>query len=180
MSDKASIFSGNVAWVAGVVVAMGVSVYALVATGVLDGSDQAAQDTATSETVTTASEAAPKVAEQAAETASEPEAQPSQTQTQAQVAEAAEEPAPEAESEPKEEPAAAATAPVEEEPTPTIAPSFDVVRVDAEGNTVVAGAAAPGTMLGILLDGAEVALAPVDTAGKFAAICASACRSCRA
>ncbi|WP_412554533.1 LysM peptidoglycan-binding domain-containing protein [Shimia sp. MIT1388] len=172
MSDKASIFSGNVAWVAGVVVAMGVSVYALVATGVLDGSDQTVKDTTTTETATPAPEATPKVAEQPAETVSEPEAQPAPAETQEQVTEAVEDAAPSAEPEPKEEPVAAAPAPVEEEPAPTIVPSFDLVRVDAEGNTVVAGAAAPGAMLGILLDGAEVALAPVDTAGKFAAILA--------
>ncbi len=172
MSDKASIFSGNVAWVAGVVVAMGVSVYALVATGVLDGSDQTVKDAAPSETATPAPEAAPKVAEQPAEAVSEPEAQPAPAEMQEQVVEVVEEAAPVAEPEPKEEPVAAAPAPVEEEPAPTISPSFDVVRVDAEGNTVVAGAAAPGAMLGILLDGAEVALAPVDTAGKFAAILA--------
>lgn len=172
MSDKASIFSGNVAWVAGVVVAMGVSVYALVATGVLDGSDQTVKENTTTETATPAPEAAPKVAEQPAETVSEPEAQPAPAETQEQVAEAAEDAAPSAEPEPKEETVAAAPAPVEEEPAPTIVPSFDLVRVDAEGNTVVAGAAAPGAMLGILLDGAEVALAPVDTAGKFAAILA--------
>ncbi len=172
MSDKASIFSGNVAWVAGVVVAMGVSVYALVATGVLDGSDQTVKDTTTTETATPAPEATPKVAEQPAETVSEPEAQPAPAETQEQVAEAVEDAAPVAEPEPKEETVAAAPAPVEEEPAPTIVPSFDLVRVDAEGNTVVAGAAAPGAMLGILLDGAEVALAPVDTAGKFAAILA--------
>lgn len=169
MSDKASIFSGNVAWVAGVVVAMGVSVFALVSTGVLDGSDQTATDSATPETTAPAPDATPKAAEQTAEAVSEPEAQPAPAETQEQVAEDA---VPVAEAEPKEEPLAAASAPVEEEAAPTIAPSFDVVRVDAEGNTVVAGAAAPGAMLGILLDGAEVALAPVDTAGKFAAILA--------
>ncbi|WP_412550295.1 LysM peptidoglycan-binding domain-containing protein [Shimia sp. MIT910701] len=171
MSDKASIFSGNVVWVAGVVVAMGVSVYALVATGVLDGSDQTVNDATTTETAP-APDATPKVAEQTAEEVSEPEAQPAQAETQEQVAEVAEDGVPVAEPEPKEEPVAAASVLVEEEPTPTIAPSFDVVRVDAEGNTVVAGAAAPGAMLGILLDGTEVALAPVDIAGKFAAILA--------
>jgi len=171
MSDKASIFSGNVVWVAGVVVAMGVSVYALVATGVLDGGDQTVNDATTTEAAP-APDATPKVAEQTAEEVSEPDAQPAPAETQEQVAEAVEDAAPSAEPEPKEEPVAAASAPVEEETAPTIAPSFDVVRVDAEGNTVVAGAAAPGAMLGILLDGTEVALAPVDTAGKFAAILA--------
>ncbi|WP_422053628.1 LysM peptidoglycan-binding domain-containing protein [Shimia sp.] len=172
MSDKASIFSGNVAWVAGAVVAMGVSVFALVSTGALDGSDQSVTDTTATETTAAAPEATPNVSEQTAEAVSEPEAQPAPAETQEQVPAAVEDAAPVAEVEPKEESVAAAPAAAEEEPTPTIAPSFDVVRVDAAGNTVVAGAAAPGAMLGILLDGAEVALAPVDTAGKFAAILA--------
>lgn len=156
MSDKASIFSGNVAWVAGVVVAMGVSVFALVSTGVLDGSDQTVADDKQTESSVTATESAPEASEQ------ETDAPAASTELQEQVTEAVEETAPATEE------AASST----EEATPKISPSFDVVRVDAEGNTVVAGAAAPGAMLGILLDGTEVALAPVDTAGKFAAILA--------
>jgi nucleoid-associated protein YgaU len=156
MSDKASIFSGNVAWVAGVVVAMGVSVYALVATGVLDGSEHTVADDKQTETSVPATETTPEASEQ------ETDAPAASTDTQEQVTEAVEETAPATEE------AASST----EEVAPTISPSFDVVRVDAEGNTVVAGAAAPGAMLGILLDGTEVALAPVDTAGKFAAILA--------
>lgn len=156
MSDKASIFSGNVAWVAGVVVAMGVSVFALVSTGVLDGSDQTVAEDKQTESSTSSTESAPEASEQRAD------APAVSTETQEQVTEAVEETAPSTEE------AVSST----EEAAPTISPSFDVVRVDAEGNTVVAGAAAPGAMLGILLDGTEVALAPVDTAGKFAAILA--------
>ncbi|MEC8196848.1 MAG: hypothetical protein VX228_11140, partial [Pseudomonadota bacterium] len=156
MSDKASIFSGNVAWVAGVVVAMGVSVFALVSTGVLDGSDQTVTDDKQTEGSVPATQSAPEASGQ------ETDAPAASTETQEQVTEAVEETMP-----PTEE-AASST----EEAAPTISPSFDVVRVDAEGNTVVAGAAAPGAMLGILLDGTEVALAPVDTAGKFAAVLA--------
>ncbi len=51
-----------------------------------------------------------------------------------------------------------------------VAPDFDLVRVDADGNTVVAGRAAPGADLGILLDGAEIARVLVDSTGKFAAL----------
>ncbi len=156
MSDKASIFSGNVAWVAGVVVAMGVSVFALVSTGVLDGSDQTVADDKQTESSTSSTESTPEVSEQRTD------APAASTETQEQVTEAVEETAPSTEQ------AVSST----EEAAPTISPSFDVVRVDAEGNTVVAGAATPGAMLGILLDGTEVALAPVDTAGKFAAILA--------
>ncbi|SMP35252.1 LysM peptidoglycan-binding domain-containing protein [Shimia sagamensis] len=165
MSDKTSIFSGNVAWVAGVVVAMGVSVFALVSTGVLDGSDQSVDDAATTET---SSPAIATPTEPAADATPEPT---QETVVIPEVAEAQSEvdDTEEAEVQSAEQAAAEATS---ETTTPAIAPSFDVVRVDAEGNTVVAGAAAPGAMLGILLDGTEVALAPVDTAGKFAAILA--------
>lgn len=145
MSDKASIFSSNVTWVAGIVVAMGVSVYALVATGVLDGSEQAVEDESTTEISVSTTEVAPTVSE-------------ADLQTEVPV---------EGVSSAGDEVELPLT---EDAAEPTIAPSFDVVRVDAAGNTVVAGAAAPGSMLGILLDGTEVALAPVDTAGKFAAI----------
>ena len=165
MSDKASIFSGNVAWVAGVVVAMGVSVFALVSTGVLDGGDQTADDATTTETVAPTTE---NTTESAAEGAPEPtpekalESETTEAQAEADdTAEAGVQPANQTSAEGMNETA-----------RPIITPSFDVVRVDAEGNTVVAGAAAPGAMLGILLDGSEVALAPVDTAGKFAAILA--------
>jgi hypothetical protein len=165
MSDKASIFSGNVAWVAGVVVAMGVSVFALVSSGVLDGSDQTADDATTTETV------APETANT---TASTSEVAPEPAPEKAVVRETSETQAKADDTDGTEvQPADTAAAEVSNETTtPAIAPSFDLVRVDAEGNTVVAGAAAPGAMLGILLDGSEVALAPVDTAGKFAAILA--------
>ncbi len=156
MSDKASIFSGNVAWVAGVVVAMGVSVFALVSTGVLDGSDQTVTGDKQTESSVPAAQSAPEASGQ------ESDAPVASTETQEQVAEAVEETAL----------STAEAVSSTEETAPTISPRFDVVRVDAEGNTVVAGAAAPGAMLGILLDGTEVALAPVDTAGKFAAILA--------
>lgn len=51
-----------------------------------------------------------------------------------------------------------------------VAPDFDVVRIDADGNTVIAGRAAPGADLGILLDGAEIARVLADSSGKFAAL----------
>lgn len=51
-----------------------------------------------------------------------------------------------------------------------VSPDFDVVRIDADGNTVIAGRAAPGADLGILLDGAEIARVLADSSGKFAAL----------
>ena len=52
-------------------------------------------------------------------------------------------------------------------PTP---PRFDLVRVDAEGNALVAGRAEPGTTIRVLLDGIEVGQSSVDAGGSFAAI----------
>ncbi len=51
----------------------------------------------------------------------------------------------------------------------TIVPVFDVVRIDAEGNALVAGLADPGT-LEVLLEGEVISETPVDGSGKFAAL----------
>ncbi len=69
-----------------------------------------------------------------------------------------------------------APAPVEQaapkaEPTTQVAlPSFDLVRIDPQGNTTVAGSAQPAQALSIRLDGAEIAQAVADAQGKFAAL----------
>ena len=47
---------------------------------------------------------------------------------------------------------------------------FDIVRVDPDGQTVVAGQVAPGAKVSILLDGVEIAQATADDAGKFVAM----------
>ena len=47
-------------------------------------------------------------------------------------------------------------------------PSFDVVRVEPSGATVIAGQGTPGEVVDILLDGDVVARATVDNAGRFA------------
>jgi len=49
-------------------------------------------------------------------------------------------------------------------------PIFDTVRVDADGAAVVAGSAAPGSAVKILLDGQEIASAIADGAGNFVAL----------
>lgn len=170
MTEKASGLSGNIVWVAGVVVAMGVSVYALVATGVLDGS-------APEETPVVATEAAPAPqtstsgAAAPADTAAEPALSDGQTVAESETAPKAveqtviaAEPKAEAAEAPTNDTAQTAGTPVAE------APTFDLVRVDAEGNTVVAGAAAPNAVLAILLDGVEIATSPADSTGQFAAI----------
>ncbi len=49
-------------------------------------------------------------------------------------------------------------------------PSFDTVRVDADGSVLVAGRAAAGAMISILIDGAEAASTVADARGTFAAL----------
>ncbi len=195
MSEKASILSSNVVWVAGIVVAMGVSVYALVASGVLDGSDQTpVDDTAAVQTPAPNTQPSEdKAADNATEVASNTEAKEEKDVSEQSVgadsssedpdggAEAAS-PVSGAESATDAGEAAASdsgtdvssASPESPKEAPAvqdiIAPSFDVVRIDAEGNTVVAGTAAPDAMLSVLLDGEEIALAPADITGKFAAI----------
>jgi nucleoid-associated protein YgaU len=59
----------------------------------------------------------------------------------------------------------------EEAPTAaTAAPSFDEVRRDPDGMTIIAGRAAPLSEVEIVVDGATVATAQADTTGGFAAI----------
>jgi len=57
--------------------------------------------------------------------------------------------------------------PPPEEPRP---PNFDVVRVDADGNSLVAGQAEPGSTVIVLLDGDEVSRAQAGLDGSFATI----------
>lgn len=51
-----------------------------------------------------------------------------------------------------------------------IQPSFDVVRLDAEGRAVIAGRAAPGSHVSLRLDGAEIRNTVADRAGNFVAM----------
>lgn len=91
--------------------------------------------------------------------------------------EAAAQPAPAPSAQP--EPAAAAqpepAATPEPAPAPKakpepVVPAFDVVRVEPDGGTLVAGVAEPGAKLVLRVDGAEVATAVVDGNGKFVAL----------
>ncbi|MCA0273646.1 MAG: LysM peptidoglycan-binding domain-containing protein [Proteobacteria bacterium] len=79
---------------------------------------------------------------------------------------ATEEPAPEAVAG-AETPEPEAPAPVPEAPAPS-PPSFDTVRVDANGSVLVAGRAEAGALLKLMLDGAEVSRATADASGAFA------------
>ncbi|MEY8117592.1 LysM peptidoglycan-binding domain-containing protein [Falsihalocynthiibacter sp. BN13B15] len=49
-------------------------------------------------------------------------------------------------------------------------PTFDVVRVDADGNALVAGRGVAGQEIAILVDGEEVARAQADGAGNFVSL----------
>ena len=62
-----------------------------------------------------------------------------------------------------------ATAESASEPDPA-APSFDVVRVDAEGNTLIAGRAEPNSTLRIILDDTVIEEVEVDGTGMFTAL----------
>ncbi len=75
-----------------------------------------------------------------------------------------------------EEPAEPEVAEAEEtatEPTPEpapIVPTFDVVRVEPDGRTLVAGSGEPGATISIMVDGEEVGTAEADSSGKFVAM----------
>lgn len=72
-------------------------------------------------------------------------------------------------------PAPQAEAPPEVAPEPQAlpeaeAPEFDLVRVDQDGSTVVAGRAKPGTTVKVVVDGVEVGAAKVSREGTFVAM----------
>lgn len=69
------------------------------------------------------------------------------------------------------DPAAEETAEASEEAAPDLQdPTFDIVRVDAEGNTVIAGKAHPGSDVSVMIDGAKAGSARADGAGNFVAL----------
>ncbi len=76
------------------------------------------------------------------------------------------------------EPEVAASAPlvpdadpiVETDPAGPVAPSFDLVRVDAAGGAVIAGRAAANADLRLRLDGQEILMAGSDGTGSFVAM----------
>jgi len=81
-------------------------------------------------------------------------------------------PAPETEAAPEADSAAAQ--PQDEEPAEVAAapqpPTFDEVRRENDGTTVIAGRAAPFARVAVLQDGKEIAEAQADGSGKFATI----------
>ncbi|MEP2530944.1 LysM peptidoglycan-binding domain-containing protein [Shimia sp.] len=152
MSKLASLFGGNVAVAGGAAVAGGVAVVAVVASGVLNSPEPADIPDPVQPAVQ-----APAPPEPAAEPPKKAAPAPAPKAEDPVVAPAAEpDPEPEAKTEP---------------PAPVlILPSFDLVRVDSDGNTVVAGRAEPAAVIGILLDNAQIAETQADGAGKFASL----------
>ena len=63
--------------------------------------------------------------------------------------------------------AAKVDAPAPADPAPIIMPSFDVVRVDPDGSTVVAGKAEPGSKIVLRVDGVEISATTADDTGNF-------------
>jgi nucleoid-associated protein YgaU len=111
-------------------------------------------------------EAPAEVAAVAEPEAVEPEAAPEEPAAEAA---ATEEPAPEtAAAAPEETPAE--PAPEAAEGEPDIAPEFDVVRVEPDGNALIAGRAAPGATVAVQIDGATVTTAEADSRGNFVAM----------
>ncbi len=68
------------------------------------------------------------------------------------------------------EPAPAAPAAVSDEATDAGLPRFDVLRVEPDGSTVIAGNAAPGSKLEIVSGDKVIATLEVDPSGDFAAV----------
>ncbi|MEM9636654.1 MAG: LysM peptidoglycan-binding domain-containing protein [Pseudomonadota bacterium] len=58
----------------------------------------------------------------------------------------------------------------EAEVIPQEPPTVDEVRLESDGVTVIAGRAAPGAQVSVLIDGEEVATATADARGAFAAV----------
>lgn len=99
------------------------------------------------------------------ETPAEPQSEPAQDPAASTMPEGDEnaEPAPDPTT---SEPAAAAQA---EDPAAAelASPEFDVVRVEPDGTTLIAGSSAPGSEVIIVMDGAEVGRATSDAGGGF-------------
>ena len=74
---------------------------------------------------------------------------------------------------PKDTKAGATVPPAPQTPDPAASPatpSFDEVRREGDGMTVIAGRAAPGARVSVISNGAEVASAQADRSGKFATL----------
>lgn len=63
-----------------------------------------------------------------------------------------------------------ATDAIQEATEPKIAPSIDEVRMEADGLAVIAGRAAPGSRVSVIVDGEENTEVTTDPSGSFAAV----------
>ncbi len=82
-------------------------------------------------------------------------------------------PSPQTATAPQDTKAAATVPPAPQTPDPAASPatpSFDEVRREGDGMTVIAGRAAPGARVSVISNGAEVASAQADRSGKFATL----------
>ncbi|PLL13102.1 peptigoglycan-binding protein LysM [Tabrizicola sp. TH137] len=128
-----------------------------------DAAEAPATEEAAAET-TASDEAAP-----VAEAAAEPEtAEPAEEEAVSEAAAPEDAPAAGAET------AAAADAVTAEEAAPEAAapqpPSFDLVRVEKDGSALVAGSAAAGATVSLVVTGTELASVPADGQGNFVAM----------
>lgn len=152
MSKFATFLSGNAVVVGGVVTAAVVAI-AVVANGVFQAPDP---QTSPSDSTPVAMGSEETAAEAPAPT-SNSEAEPETTVAETPVTP----PAPTAEESTEE------TTPESSATLQAIVPAFDVVRVEPDGHTLVAGTAAPNVRITILLEGAEAATTTTDASGKF-------------
>jgi len=68
-------------------------------------------------------------------------------------------------------PSATPASPAQDDVAPApMVPTFDVVRVDEDGNALVAGHIEPGQSVTVNVDGVEVATASADSSGNFVAM----------
>ncbi len=158
-----SIFS-RLSGASGVMVAGAVGVVAVGAAvwvGVLrDDPTEVPQETAA---------ALPQLEEAAPTAETQPKAEAvTETPDEAPAAEVAETPAKEPEAEVTEAPAEETPAP--QETAALQAPSFDEVRRESDGMTVIAGQATAGAAVSVMLDGNEITRTTADGFGKFATL----------
>lgn len=148
-----------------------------------EGTETAALDPAPAPIPNSAPEAVEEATPQLTAPAPVPEVTEPAPQEQAALApaeavEPAPEPAPVLEATPQEaetpapveEPITAPTEIADPDTTPEDAPAFDVIRVDPSGGAVVAGSAAPGETVRVLVDGETVAETTADRRGNFVAL----------
>ncbi len=157
MSKIASFLGGNAVIVGGGAAAA-VAVVVAVATGVFRSPAPEPAAIPVPEPTMAAPETAPEAETTADATDAPPPDTPAETTDPAvQPADPEVAEIPQAEAEP-ETPA-----------VPVVLPSFDIVRIENDGRTLVAGSGVAGAGLSVLLDGQEIGDTAIDAFGKFVA-----------